>query len=309
MECIIRAEDLCKEFDGVQAVDGVSFEVEKGEVFGFLGPNGAGKTTTVRMITGVLEPDSGTAWINGKNVRKESTEAKEEIGIVPEVSNAYIDLNGWQNMMLMGKLYGVPKDEREKRSKELLELFGLYDRRENKVKGYSRGMKRRMVLAMAMIHDPSVIFLDEPTAGLDVQSQRLIKNRIREWNKKGKTVFLTTHNIPVANELCDEVAVIHHGKIAVIDTPEKLKNTMQETQSVEVSFEDGIQLSDLEELELAERVEKRGDKYRIYTSDPVEAVKTLFNLAKSENRRVISVRTVGPSLEDAFVKLTGGEDR
>ncbi|KXB05356.1 ATP-binding protein [candidate division MSBL1 archaeon SCGC-AAA382A13] len=308
MTTLIQAKELYKKFDGVQAVDGVSFKVEEGEVFGFLGPNGAGKTTTVRMITGVLEPESGTAWVNGKSVKDEPTETKEEIGIAPEVSNAYIDLNGWQNMMLMGDLYGVSGSEKKSRAEELLKLFGLSDRKKSKVKGYSKGMQRRLILAMAMIHDPPILFLDEPTAGLDVQSQRLIKKRIRELNMEGKTIFLTTHNIPVANELCDRVAVINHGKIAAIDTPEKLKSTIRETQSVEVSFENGLHSSVLEKLEKAERVEKRGDKYKIYTWDPVWVVERLLNLAKEENRKILSIQTLGPSLEDAFVELTEGED-
>lgn len=306
MSTLIRAENLHKEFDGTQAVEGVSFKVEEGEVFGFLGPNGAGKTTTVRMITGVLKPDSGTAWVNGMDVREEPVKVKSEIGIAPEVSNAYIDMNAWQNMMLMGELYGVSGSKRESRTKKLLKLFGLFDRRDHKVKGYSKGMQRRLILAMGMIHDPPTMFLDEPTAGLDVQSQRLIKKRIREMNEKGKTIFLTTHNIPVANELCDRVAVINHGKIAAIDTPEKLKSTIQETQSVEVGFEKGPKPSVLENLDKAERVEKKGDKYRIYTWDPVWVVEQLLNLARNEDRKILSIRTLGPSLEDAFVDLTGG---
>lgn len=309
LSSLVRAEELYKEFDGVQAVDGVSFEVEEGEVFGFLGPNGAGKTTTVRMITGVLEPDSGTAWVSGKNVREKPTEAKEEIGIAPEVSNAYIDMTGWQNMMLMGELYGVSKDRREERGKELLEMFGIIDRKDSTVKGYSKGMQQRLVLAMSLIHKPPLLFLDEPTAGLDVQSQRLIKKRIREINEEGKTVFLTTHNIPVANELCDRVAIINHGKIAAIDTPETLKTTIQETQSVEVGFEDSLNPSVLENLDKAEKIEKRGDKYRIYTWDPIWVVEHLLNLAENDDLKILSIRTLGPSLEDAFVELTGGGNK
>lgn len=308
MSALIRAEKLYKEFDGVQAVDGVSFKVEGGEVFGFLGPNGAGKTTTVRMITGILKPDNGTAIVSDTNVRENPTKVKEKIGIAPEVSNAYIDMTGWQNIMLMGELYGISKNIRKSRGNELLELFGLSDRKDNEVRGYSKGMQRRLVLAMSLIHDPPILFLDEPTAGLDVQSQRLIKKRIREMNEEGKTIFLTTHNIPVANELCDKVAVINHGKIAAIDTPEKLKNAIQESQSVEVGFETSFPLSELEEIEKVERVEKMGDKYRIYTRNPVSVVKRLLNLTDKKDRKILSVQTLGPSLEDAFVELTGGEE-
>lgn len=309
MSALVQVEEIYKEFDGVQAVNGVSFEVKKGEVFGFLGPNGAGKTTTVRMITGILKPDSGTAWVNGKNVREEPVEVKNEIGIAPEVSNAYVDMTGWQNMMFMGELYGVPKNKRETRGRDLLELFGISERKDGKVKGYSKGMQRRLILAMAMIHEPSILFLDEPTAGLDVQSQRLIKKRVRELNGEGKTIFLTTHNIPVASELCDRVAVINHGEIAAIDTPEKLKSTIKGTQSVEVGFKGSLPSSSLEDLEKAERVEKMGDKYRIYTWDPIWIVNRVLELAKEEEQEILSIQTLEPSLEDAFVELTKGEEK
>ncbi len=303
---IIRAEQLDKSFDGIHAVDGVSFSVSKGEIFGFLGPNGAGKTTTVRIFTGVITPDVGTAWIHGKNVRENPTGAKENIGIVPETANAYIDMTGWQNMMLMGELYGVPKQRREARAETLMDRFGLKERSHDIVKGYSKGMKKRLLLAMAMIHDPSILFLDEPIAGLDVQSQRLIKQRTRELHAQGKTIFLTTHNIPVANELCTRVAVINHGKIAAIDTPETLKSEMKGTQSVEVRFASQPPQNMLKERISAEKIEIRGDRYRIYTADPVATVEALLQLARNEGRKILSLQTLGPSLEDVFVELTEG---
>lgn len=307
MSAIIRVEELYKGFDGVQAVDGVSFEVGDGEIFGFLGPNGAGKTTTVRMVTGILKPDSGSARVDGKSIIDEPTAVKQVIGIAPEVPNAYIDMTGLQNMTLMAELYGVPKNDREARAEELLRLFGLSDRGKDKVKGYSKGMQQRLILAMSLIHDPSILFLDEPTAGLDVQSQRLIKRRIREMNENGKTIFLTTHYIPVANELCDRVAIINYGRIAAVDTPEKLKGKIQGTQSVEVSFQDELSASILEELENVEKVDKIGDKFRIFTQDPVRIVDRLMETAKNRGNKILSVRTLGPSLEDAFVELTEDE--
>lgn len=307
MNSLVRTEKLYKEFEGVKAVDGVDFEVEEGEVFGFLGPNGAGKTTTVRMITGVLEPDSGEVWVNGESVLENPVKAKKQIGIAPEVSNVYVEMTGWQNIMFMGQLYDVSKDERERRGRDLLELFGLHDRKDDEVKGYSKGMKKRLVLAMALIHDPPILFLDEPTSGLDVQSRRLIKKRIRDMNKEGKTIFLTTHDIPVANELCDRVALIDHGKIAVIDTPENLKGAMEETQSVEVSFEKDPTISKLEALEDVEKVEKKDDKLRIYTETPIDTHRTMLNFAEENDYRVISIKTLGPSLEDAFVEITGDD--
>ena len=307
---MIEIDQLTKEFRSrssvVKAVDNISFSVKKEDIFGFLGPNGAGKTTTVRMITGVLEPDSGTVSVNGMDVTEKPVDVKCEIGIAPEVPDAYIDLTGWENLDFIGKLYDVPKDKRKDRGNELLKTFGIHDRKDSKVKGYSKGMKKRLILAISMIHDPSLIFLDEPISGLDVQSQRLIKERIREVNNEGKTIFLTTHNIPVANELCDRVAVINNGKIAAIETPENLKNTIKGTQSVQISFKNDLPSKIFEEFEFVEKIEKRGDKYRIFTSDPIKIVEKLMNFSKKKNEQILTIKTKGPSLEDAFVRLTEG---
>jgi len=205
----IRVSSLSKYFSEIRAVDGISFEVKKGELFGFLGPNGAGKTTTQRMLTGVLKPDSGTIHIMEFNLFKNPFDAKMLMGIVPEMSNTYIDLSAWDNLMLMGELYGVPKRKRKQKAMELLELFGLGDRKDQKTKGFSKGMKQRLILAMALIHEPKLLFLDEPTSGLDVQSARLIRNLVRELNQNGVTVFLTTHNIEEANQICSLRSVVY----------------------------------------------------------------------------------------------------
>ncbi len=307
----IEVDGLVKEFDGLRAVDGVTFEVKEGEIFGFLGPNGAGKTTTVRMITGVLKPDSGRVHIDGINVVQNPIPAKERIGIAPEEANAYIDLTARGNMHLAGELYGVPKKERGARSDKLLDEFGLLDRADSKVKGFSKGMKQRLILAMALINDPPILFLDEPTAGLDVASQRLIKEQIGELNGEGKTIFLTTHNISEADKLCDRVAIINKGKIATIDSPEKLKSTIQSTRSVLVSFaSNGLSRAKLKELEeslqLVQEIDKEGDKYRIYGSDPGEIVEKVVDFAREENLNIVSLNTSGPSLEEVFTHLTTG---
>jgi len=304
----IEANNLVKEFDGLRAVDKVTFEVNQGEIFGFLGPNGAGKTTTVRMITGVLMPDSGRAYIDGVDVTTDPISAKERIGIAPEEANCYIDLTARGNMHLAGELYSVPKKKIKEKSEELLNQFGLADRVDSKVKGFSKGMKQRLILAMALVNDPPILFLDEPTAGLDVASQRLIKERIRKLNKQGKTVFLTTHNISEADKLCDRVAIINKGQIATIDSPEKLKSTIQSTQSALVSFSgNGLsqdKLDCLKELKTVEEIEKEGDKYRLYGSDPGEIVEEVVDFARNENLKIISLNTSGPSLEEVFTHLT-----
>ena len=300
----IETNNLIKEFDGLRAVDDVSFKVKEGEIFGFLGPNGAGKTTTTRMITGVIKPDSGTATIEGIDVVKNPTAAKEKIGIAPEEANAYLDLTARGNINLAGEIYGVPRGELRAKVDGLLDTFGLLDRANSKVKGFSKGMKQRLILAMSLINNPGILFLDEPTAGLDVESQRLIKDQIKELNEAGKTIFLTTHDIAEADRLCDRVAVINQGKIAAIDSPEKLKATIQSTQSILVSFDSmNFEVADLETLKGVEELEKEGDKWRLYGPNPGEIIEEAVSFAQEKGLKVLSLNTSGPSLEETFTHL------
>ena len=237
MENAIEAINLTKYYGELLAVDHVNFEVKKSEIFGFLGPNGAGKTTTIRILTGILKPDGGSAIVSGYDVSKDSIKAKQYIGVVPEVSNAYIELSAWENLMLIGELYRMSKKEREKNAIKLLKEFGLYEARNKLVRGFSKGMKQRLLLCMALINDPEIIFLDEPTSGLDVESARLLREKIQQYNKDGKTIFLSTHNMEEANQLCNRVAIINHGKIAATDSPEKLRIQSMDLQYVEVMFD------------------------------------------------------------------------
>jgi ABC-2 type transport system ATP-binding protein len=229
------------------------------------------------------------------------------MGIVPDVSNVYKDLSAWDNLVFTGKLYDMPKAFRESRAEELLKIFGLYERRKEKVKGFSRGMKRRICIAMALMNRSRILFLDEPTSGLDVQSVLIIRDLIRKLNQQRLTIFITTHNIEEASQMCDRVAIINHGKIATIDTPEKLKRTMESLQSVEVAFETTPQnaLKDLEQLPQVSEVVKQGDKFKLFTRDPSSVLASTWNYAQNNDLKLITVNTVGPSLEDVFVKLTG----
>lgn len=310
MGVAISVSSLSKNFGAIRAVDGISFEVKRGELFGFLGPNGAGKTTTQRMLTGILKPNGGTIHIMGFDLLKNPFPAKILMGIVPEMSNAYIDLSAWENLMLMGQLYGVPKKKREKKGLELLSLLGLQKRKNEKTRGFSKGMKQRLILAMALLHEPKLLFLDEPTVGLDVQSARLIRNLIRELNENGVTVFLTTHNIEEANEMCTCVAIINKGRIVVIDKPLNLRNCIQSSQSVEVTFDKTIDdLGLLLEIDDVNEVIKKGDKLKLYTGKPGEVACRVVEYAKVNRLRVLTLNTLGPSLEDVFVHLTDTSDR
>ena len=306
IEAAIKVDGLTKRYPSVLAVDRISFEVYRGEFFGFLGPNGAGKTTTINMLTGVTKATSGNAFILGHDVSKEPVKAKEHIGVVPDASSVYDEMTAWGNITFSAKLHSVPREKRESRAKELLELFGLHDRRNDRVGTFSRGMKKRLMIAAALIHEPEILFLDEPTTGLDVQSSRQVRGLVKELNREGITVFLTTHYLEEADHCCQRIAVIARGKIIVADTPEKLKTMVQAEQIVEVSFDHADDAaSKLKHLTNVRDVVTAGDKLRLYVEDPSETLPLIFDFAKDNHLKVISINTLKPTLEDAFVKLTG----
>jgi ABC-2 type transport system ATP-binding protein len=273
----IEASNLTKYYGKLCAVDHINFNVKEGEIFGFLGPNGAGKTTTVRMLTGISIPSDGWAKIKSYDIQKQSIQAKKLMGIVPDISNVYTELSAWDNLTFTGQLYGMSKEDREKRARELLERFDLYDRRHEKLEDYSRGMRRRVCIAMALINRSSVLFLDEPTSGLD------------------------------ASQMCHRIAIINHGRIAVIDTPERLKRTTEGLQSVEIAFETFARTvyDDLKGLPSVSDVHKQGDKFRLYTDNPPSVLADVWEYTKNNRMKLITVNTLGPSLEDVFVTLTG----
>jgi ABC-2 type transport system ATP-binding protein len=305
-ENAIEVTDLTKRYDGIIAVGNITFHVKKDEIFGFLGPNGAGKTTTVRLLTGLTRPTSGTIKVAGFDMIRESNNAKEHLGVVPEVSNIYDEMSAWDNLIFAAQLYRVPRDERENRAKELLELFGLYERRTDRAGNFSKGMKRRLTIAAALIHKPDILFLDEPTSGLDVQSSRMIRNLTKDLNKNGATIFLTTHYIEEADQLCQRVAIINQGKIVAVDNPEKLKASVEKHQIIEVSFDQTQNLErKLASLEYSSKVVQVGDKFRLHVRNTSEAVPLLVDFARENGLKIISINTLNPSLEDAFVEMTG----
>ncbi|EMR73448.1 daunorubicin resistance ABC transporter ATP-binding subunit [Thaumarchaeota archaeon SCGC AB-539-E09] len=305
----IEAKSLTKYYKAFLAVDRISFDVNQGEIFGFLGPNGAGKSTTIRMLTGISTPTEGAANIMGFDITRQPVDAKSVMGIVPDISNIYTELTAWENLIFTGKLYGIPKKRREESAESLLKRFELYGRKDEEVDGFSRGMKRRVCIAMALVNDSKVLFLDEPTSGLDVKSVRGIRGMIRELNSEGLTVFLTTHNIEEASQMCDRIAIINRGKIAVIDTPESIKRALKSSQSVEVSFRETTKETQkvLEELSSVTELQKRGDKLRLLTRDPTQTLRQLWGVIEVKGLEPITINTLGSSLEDAFLKLTGTE--
>jgi ABC-2 type transport system ATP-binding protein len=215
----IQVHELTRDYDGLRAVDGITFTVDAGEIFGFLGPNGAGKTTTIKVLTGQLRPTSGTAEVAGCDVVDERQRLKPRIGVVFEYQNLYERLSARDNLVFAARLYGVPKE----RVDQVLTQVGLTDRARDRIKEYSNGMKQRLLIARALLHEPEILFLDEPTRGLDPNVARDIRSIIANLARRGVTIFLTTHYMEEADQLSDRVAIIDRGRIVALDTPEQLK--------------------------------------------------------------------------------------
>jgi ABC-2 type transport system ATP-binding protein len=307
MNEIIRVNELTKSYGPTLAVDHVSFDVKEGEIFGFLGPNGAGKTTTIRMIVGLTQPSSGTAFINGHDILKEPVKVKQTIGLVPETSNLYGELTSVENLIYQAELYGVARKERKDRALQLLEEFGLKEHQEKTFQKLSRGLKRRLTIATALIHHPKILFLDEPTTGLDVMSARGLRKLILDSKKKGLMIFLTTHYIPEAESLCDRIAIIVKGKIRIIDTPENIKSHVKEMEILEIGLDRVpdplknklLSLSGIEKILIDE------NRIRFHTKNIGQVTPGIIKLFEEQGARMETINTLSPSLEDAFVKLTG----
>jgi ABC-2 type transport system ATP-binding protein len=303
----IEVRDLFKRFGAVRAVDGLCFSVGRGELFGFLGPNGAGKTTAINLLTGLARPDSGEIRIGGVDCIRRPKEAQRLIGVVPDESNLYPELTGFDNLCFCGALYGIGKEERRTRARRLLEDFGLAAAAGRKFAGYSRGMKRRLAIAAGIIHHPRILFLDEPTTGIDVAGARVIRRLIADLHRSGTTVFLTTHYIEEAERLCDRVAFIVSGRIVGIDTVARFIQPVREKRVLELAclnLPDGIRedlagsFPDLEFPGLA------GGMIRVEADGPVP-VGPLVRFLEERGAEVTEARRIRPSLEDVFVKITG----
>jgi len=307
---VIAVRGLVKRFGPVTAVAGINFDVQTGELFGFLGPNGAGKTTTVRMLTGVLEPSEGTATIQNHDIRTEALLSRAHLGVVPEEANVYLDLSVWRNLMLMAELHGVPRRQRVAEGERLLETLGLADRKRHKARTLSKGLRQRLMLCAALVTGPEILFLDEPTSGLDVASAKLIRQIVGKLNNDGLTVFLTTHNMDEAEEMCSRVAIIDAGRIVAIDTPERLRSAMRSSQYLEVALSGGqVGLSELERLPGTLRVSGEGNRVRLYGEQPGRLAMEIARLAETKGLEIAHLCTHRPSLEDVFLYFTGGGAR
>ncbi len=306
---IIEAEDLKKDFYGFTAVDGVNFYIRQGEIFGFLGPNGAGKTTTINMLTGMAKITEGKVKLMGEDYTRNAKKAQSMMGIVPDESNLYEELSGLDNLVFCGALYGMGKNPREERAAQLLQQFGLAEAANKSFKAYSKGMKRKLAIAAGIIHQPEILFLDEPTTGIDVAFARQIRNLIVDLHSKGTTIFLTTHYIEEAERLCERLAFIVQGKIVREGTVEEL---MQETQGENiVEFTLGGDFTRIEEEFRSHFFDydlKMSANSVVSIHSP--STFTLFPFVQFFEERSLPVyeaKIIRPSLEEVFVKVTGIE--
>jgi ABC-2 type transport system ATP-binding protein len=305
----IAVKGLAKRFGEVQAVADVSFEVRQGELFGFLGPNGAGKTTTINILTGLARPNSGTIRIAGIECTCNPKAAQHLVGIVPDESNLYPELTGFENLGFCAALYGMEKKEREVRARELLETFGLAKAADRRFAGYSKGMKRKLTIAAGIIHNPPLLFLDEPTTGIDVASARQIRQLIAEFNRSGKTIFLTTHYIEEAERLCGRIAFIVDGRIVRSDTVANLIQQVKEKHVVQIvaSKSESALIDKLAAVfpHLGFQVLSDG-LIRVESTAPIH-VGPLVRFLEDQGAEVMEARRMRPSLEEVFVRVTGIE--
>lgn len=302
---IIKVDSLVKKFGAITAVDGISFEVEENTIFGFLGPNGAGKTTTISILCTLLAPTSGTAYLNGHNCHSESSEVRRSIGIVFQDSSLDKDLTARENLLFHAYLYDVDKAERKKRVDDALAFAELSERADNLIKTFSGGMKRRLEVARGLIHRPKVLFLDEPTLGLDPQSRSNLWEFITDLPKKHNvTIFMTTHYMEEA-EVCDKIAIIDKGRIIASGTPQELKKIVGGDVIYLKTTDNKKAAGQIRELFGVEASEKDGE---IFIS-VLKGEACIPDIIREIGERVLSVRMQRPTLNDVFLKLTGKEIR
>lgn len=303
---IVEAVELTKIYNGrIVAVNKISFSVERGEIFGFLGPNGAGKTTTINILTTLLKPTSGRAMVSGFDVVTQPNLVRSKIGLVPQDIAVDDDLTGRENLMLQAKLYHVPGHEAKKRIDEVLELVGLSEAADRRVSTYSGGMRRRLEIAGALIHRPEVLFMDEPTLGLDVNVRNVIWDYIKLLrNEYEMTIFLTTHYMDEADKLCDRIAIIDEGKIKALDKPSNLKN-MLGGDIIEISLEDKASESTFSNLDFVKKTIIRDNKVILTVREGERALPQIIGYLLQKGTKISSVQLKKPSLDEVFLSITG----
>ncbi len=308
----IEVEQITKRFNGFTAVDAISFAVEHGEFFGLLGPNGAGKSTLIRMLTTLIPPTSGTARVLGFDVIRSANEVRESIGVIPQAMTTDVDLSAEENMNIFAKLYGVPRQRREGIVRELLEAVELANWADKPVKTLSGGMRRRLEVARGLVHQPRLLFLDEPTTGLDPASRAAVWEMLtRLKEERDLTILITTHYMDEADKLCDRVAIVDHGKLVALDSPLKLKAAVPGSNILEVSFSSTPEgwLETLKSLPDVERVIAQDHVYRIASHNGTRTTVALVEAARQAQITVTSLSVQSTTLDDVFMHYTGRQLR
>jgi len=306
--CPLTVDGLTKVFNKtLVAVNHVNFTVNEGEIFGFLGPNGAGKTTTINMLTTLLKPTSGKAEICGYDIFKDSNEVRRSVGVVPQEYTADEDMTGRQNILLCADLYGIPRSDSKPHSDELLKLVELQDAANRKVSTYSGGMRRRLELACGLINYPKLLFLDEPTLGLDVQTRTAVWNYIKLLKEEYRmTLFMTSHYLEEADALCDRIAIIDHGHIVKIGSPAELKASIGgDIIIVTVQETEPDLTSDISNIQSVKDVKKNGNDYRIKAEHGEESQLLIIDLIRSKGLHVVKISLTKPTLDEAYLEFTG----
>jgi ABC-2 type transport system ATP-binding protein len=300
---MIRTEGLTRCFDSRPAVEKLDLDVRQGEVFGFLGPNGAGKTTTVRMLACLIAPTSGKAWVNGHQVGVESEAVRGSIGILTESPGLYDRMSAERNLDIFARLYGMPLERREAQIKRYLELLELWDRRQDPVGSFSKGMRQKLALARALLHEPPVLFLDEPTSALDPEAAKMVRDFVADLKHQGRTIFLCTHNLDEAERLCDRIAVLRTRLIAV-DTPENLRRRLFGRRTAVRSRNLGPEMvAAVRTLPFVRSAEQAGDQLLVDVSDPDSENPPLIRFMVEKGAEIQSVSEMRHSLEEVYLSL------
>lgn len=304
---IVETHDLTKVFNGRNAVDRLNLEIEEGEFFGLLGPNGAGKSTTVAMLSTILRPTRGTVTIAGYDIKRQAKEIRRIIGVVPQEFGLYDQLTAAENLTYFGKLHGVECGKLKVRIEELLKLVQLQDRANDLVKTFSGGMKHRLNLVMGLIHEPKLLFLDEPTTGLDPQARLAVWELIKRFQSEGVTILLTTHYMEEADYLCERVAIMDRGKVIALDSPARLKRSIGKLEVIEVKARKVTKkvLNELRKLKGVQKVARTTEGLRVLTPAANEVMARVVTLASFAGVQIDSLNVAQPTLEDVFIKLTG----
>ncbi len=309
MPNILEAQNLVKNYDNFTAVKGISFDIKEGEIFSLLGPNGAGKTTTISMLSTLYTPTSGDATIGGHSITKEPMAVKGVIGVVPQEIALYEDLTAKENLVFWGQMYGLSGKSLNSRVDEVLEQIGLTDKAKNRVKTYSGGMKRRVNIGVGLLHKPRLLFMDEPTVGIDPQSRRAILDTVKDLNKQGMTVFYTTHYMEEAAELSDRVGIIDHGELIALGTQDELTKQVGETETLILHIgenEDPDALAKaVSAVEGVQKADVTGNEVSVITADAKDILAAVVTKANERGIKIRSMDIREPNLEAVFLHLTG----